>query len=556
MNQNLRKVSFFASLSDEALQAVQERLVLRRYRKGDVVFAEGDASESMYMVESGQVAVVSGGKNGKPANIIAYHGPGSFFGEMGVLSGERRSADIRVAIDAELWELHKTDLDALLREHPSIAAIMSRELSMRLNQFIHATEKVASTSIHAVLGRKSVWLAKSLYRVTHEHILILDLGGLWTPRSEIPEEITVETLPDNATPEQLAQRLGDVRSAYGNVRPFDRVLLALPRQETPLTRKAVDLAESVLEIGSSTPWVKRAANEKYWQSDDDDRSIDSTARRITRRRLGLALSSGNARGFAHLGVLRVLEEANIPIDIIAGTSAGALFGGLYCAGYTIDEIEDFARNIKKQIFKLWDLPSRSGLTRGRRALRWLEEDVFKHKTFEQLNIPLRTVSADVLTGEEVVSSTGSVAKAALASFSIPVAMEPAELDGRRVIDGGSVNPVPVSALGKDADIVVAVSVIPSLADRMHRRALLESGRLPNFISIFFGDREIMEAGMVEARMGGTDVLIKPDVTRFSTFQYDAIDELIAEGYRATSEKLPDIQACLRLGRDSKRSGGR
>lgn len=550
MNQNLRRVPFFVGLSDDALQAIQERLVLRRYRKGEVVFVEGAVGDSMYLVESGQVAVVSEGKDGEPDTIIAHHGPGSFFGEMALLLGEKRSATIRVVIDAELWQLHKSDLDDLLRQHPNMGVIMSRELSRRLSRTIHQPSELDTTNIIAVLGRKVVPLAEALHNVTGEKILIIDLGGLWTRRAEVPLHIAVETMPDNAEPEALAERLGEVTVAYGQVQAYGRVILALPRQETALTRKAAELSEVVVEVGGrTTPWVKRFARENYWYVAEDDVTIQSISRRIARRRVGLALSSGNARGFAHIGVLRVLEEAQVPIDIVAGTSVGALIGGLYCAGRSLDEIEEIAQGFKQNFSPfggLWDIPliPRSGIFRGRKAIKWLES-LYEGKTFEQLAIPLRTVAADVITGEEVVSASGSVAEAVRASASIPAILEPAHLNGRYLIDGGSVNPVPVSVLSKQADIIIAVSVIPSLTDRMHRRELLESGRLPNLLGIYFGDREIMEAGIIESRMGQVDVLIQPDVTRFTTFQYDALDELIEEGARAAQRMLPNIQACLK-----------
>jgi NTE family protein len=157
------------------------------------------------------------------------------------------------------------------------------------------------------------------------------------------------------------------------------------------------------------------------------------------------------------------------------------------------------------------------------------------------------VAADVVTGEEVIMSTGSVAEAVRASASIPAVVEPAFWNGHYLIDGGSVNPVPASVLAGEADIIIAVSVIPSLTDRLHRRELLESGRVPNLLAVFFGDREIMEAGIIESRMGQVDVLIQPDVTRFGTFDWEtpSVDEMIAEGERAARRMLPDIQACLR-----------
>lgn len=546
MNQNLKRVPFFVGLSDDALHAIQDRLVLKRYRKGETVFVEGAPGDSMYLVESGQVAVVMESKNGGPETIIAYHGPGSFFGEMALLLGERRSATIRVVIDAELWQLHKSDLDALLRAHPNIGVIMSRELSRRLSRTIHQPTAEAVVNMITAIGLQGGRLAEAVAAVTGECVLVLDLGGLGGERGAFDPALAYKALPEGAGPEELAETLSEEVEAYS------RVVMIATRQETPLSRKAAELAGVVVEIGGrSTPWVKRFARENYIHIADEVPLIRAVARRIARRRVGLALSSGNARGIAHIGLLKVLDEAGVPIDIIAGTSAGALFGGLYCAGRTVEEIADFARRLPRAtslLGGLYDIPvlPLHGLVRGHRTIRYLQ-NFFEHKTFDQLRIPLRAVAADLITGEEVVLKSGSVAEAVRASFSIPGIFEPTLLDGRHLIDGGAVNPVPVSALTGEADIIIACSVIPSLSDRVHRREMLETGRLPNLLGIYLGTMEIMEAGIIESRMGPVDVLIQPDVTRYRSLEYDKADEIIAAGEEAAQRMLPDILDHLRTG---------
>lgn len=546
MNQNLRRVPFFVGLSDDALHAIQDRLVLKRYRKGETVFVEGAVGDSMYLVESGQVAVVTESRNGAPEAIVAYHGPGSFFGEMALLLGERRSATIRVVIDAELWQLHKSDLDALLRAHPNIGVIMSRELSRRLSRTIHQPTTEEITNIIAAVGRRGAQLAEALARVTGERLLVLDLGGLGGERGDLDPVVAFNCVRESAEPEELAETLSEEVGAY------NRVVMIMSRQESALSRKATELAEVVVEIGGrSTPWIKRFARESYVHVPDEEPAMLAVARRIARRRVGLALSSGNARGIAHIGVLKVLEEARVPIDIIAGTSAGALFGGLYCAGRTVEEIADFARRLPRAtslLGGLFDVPviPRSGFVRGQRTVRYLQ-NFFENKSFDQLRIPLRAIAADLITGEEVVMKSGSVAEAVRASFSIPGIFEPAPLDGRRLIDGGAVNPVPVSALAGEADIIIACSVIPSLTDRIHRREMLASGRMPNLLGIYIGTMEIMEAGIIESRMGAVDVLIQPDVTPYRSLEYDKADEIIAAGEKAARRMLPDVLDRLRTG---------
>ena len=544
MNQNLRRIPFFQGLSDEVLQAIQARMKLRRYKKGDVVFVEGAPADSMYIIESGQVQIVAEGKGGQPGTVLAHLGPGFFFGEMALLTGDRRSATVRVVIDAELWELHKNDLDELLREHPHIALTISRELSRRLSRTIHQLAEGDEINLIAVVGDQIPLFVERLQAATGEHLLVVDLGGLRPEHPDLPEGVDVVQELAESSPEELAEYLGEHVDEYG------RIVMAITPHESPLTRKAAELAEVVVEIGKrSTPWLKRFGRENYWFTPGDWRRVDRMARRIARKLVGLALSAGNARGLAHIGVLRVLEEANVPVDVIAGTSMGSLIGALYAVGHSIDTLEEFAAQLPRLtsfLSGLWDLqlPPRSGIIKGEKARRYLAERWFAHKSFEDLDTPLYVVAADVVTGEEVVFDSGPIADAVRASISIMGVFQPAHVNGRYLIDGGTVNPVPVSVVTDKANIVVASSVIVSLADRAHRKALMKSGRLPSILGIVLGAQEIMEAGIVESRMTHVDVLIQPDVADLGGMEYDRWEEFVQRGYEAAQRYVDDIHRLL------------
>jgi NTE family protein len=275
------------------------------------------------------------------------------------------------------------------------------------------------------------------------------------------------------------------------------------------------------------------------------------ARRIAQRLVGLALSSGNARGFAHVGVLKVLHEENIPIDMIAGTSAGAIFGSLYAAGRTIPDLIEFAVNVQRQYnfftgFRFWDirLPPRTGLIKGDVVLSYFRKWL-NNKTFDDLTVPLYIVATDLISGEEVVFDRGPVAEAVRASMSVIGILEPAYVSGRFLIDGGSVNPVPTQLLAdKGVSIILASNVIPSLEDRVHRRDLRREGRLPNIAGILTGTMEIMESEIIRSRMGPVDVLIQPDIARYGTLEYEKVHELIRRGEEAARAQVSTIKQLL------------
>lgn len=540
---DLRSVPLFAALSDDALNAIQARLKLRRFRKGDLVMRQGAIGDTMYLIRSGQVQVVREGENGDPDLIITHLGPGAPVGELAPLLNERRSATVRVVIDAELWELSKADLDALCNVYPVIALAIAQELARRVRRTTERPSEEDKINLIAVMGSDIPRLAHHLQRFTGEPVMLLDLGGLRPDHPAVPDSVTVEQLNGDTTPDELSNRLGQLVGEYG------RVLMAIPRHETNLTRKAAEQAEIVVELGGrSTTWVKRfARNGTYWYHNIENGSIPKVARKIARKRIGVALSSGNARSIAHIGVLKVLEDEGISIDLLAGTSGGGLFGALYGVGWSISNMTAFAKDLSRiyslQSLSALNFPFRTSIVSGRWVHRLLTR-TFDGKSFADSNIPLRIVATDVITGEEVIFDSGSLAEAVQSTVSSVPLMEPAKIDKRWLIDGAAVNPVPVSVVRDDVDIVIASSVIVSLQERIHRKTMQQTGRLPNMIGLTLGKEEIMEAGLIQNRLGRVDALIEPDVTLFEGFDFHRADEFIERGMEAAAPVIASLKRVL------------
>ncbi|MBM3129517.1 MAG: cyclic nucleotide-binding domain-containing protein [Chloroflexi bacterium] len=548
MKPSLRNIPFFAGLDDNILDAISRRLQREHYHKDAAVFLEDEPGDCMYIIESGQVKVVT--ERGNQEKILNYLGPGNFFGEMALLLSERRSATARVVIDADLLVLRKDDFDELLQIHPQIALMMSQELGRRLTRSNVAPTLREEFNIVTAIGAATPTLARNLAQVTGEAVVILDLGGLANisldPASLRQSDVTLVRGSDILEPEMLADRLSQL------VEQYYWVLLSVAPYETPLTLKAIELADITVQIGEREPgWLKSVAPNGFWRVDAQPQSIQRLARRISQRLIGLALSSGNARGMAHIGVLKVLEEEGIPIDMLAGTSAGAVFAAMYAAGRSVEEMIAFAVNVQKQYnfftgFQYWDfrLPPGAGLIKGNVVLNYLRRWL-KDKTFDELNVPLYIVAADLISGEEIVFDRGPVAEAVRASMSVIGVFEPAHIAGRFLIDGGSVNPVPTQLLAdKGISIILASNVIPSLEDRIHRRELKREGKLPNVIGIVTGAMEIMESEIIKSRMGPVDILIQPDIARYGTMEYDKAYEIIKRGEEAARSQILAIRQRL------------
>ena len=168
---------------------------------------------------------------------------------------------------------------------------------------------------------------------------------------------------------------------------------------------------------------------------------------MNKQKVGLALGAGSVRGLAHIGVLKVFTREHIPIDMITGTSAGALIGGMFAAGKTPEEIERIVRNLSAKRYAYFsDLAvPRTGLIRGQR-IREALKSIYHDTTFRDLKLPFACMCTDINTGQGIVLNEGSVLDAVQASATLPVLLAANKLNGRYLVDGALVNPVPVNIL--------------------------------------------------------------------------------------------------------------
>ena len=268
-------------------------------------------------------------------------------------------------------------------------------------------------------------------------------------------------------------------------------------------------------------------------------------------KIGLALGSGSARGLAHIGVIRALKEEGIPIDMIAGTSIGAVVGGLYALRRNITRIEEIADEIsRRRLLSLVDLAfHRTGLIAGRRVIAWAKSMIGRDVQFSDLEIPFACVATDIMTGEEIVINEGSVMEAVRASSSIPGLFSVARLQGRYLVDGGLVNPVPISTVkNMGAEIVIAVNVIPGTfsEDRTHWRGRRgkTGSKEPNIIDVLMQSIHIGARPLVEAALRSADVAIEPQVASIGPGDFHRARECILQGELAAADSIPKLNRLL------------
>ncbi|KGE72029.1 patatin-like phospholipase family protein [Spirochaeta lutea] len=247
-----------------------------------------------------------------------------------------------------------------------------------------------------------------------------------------------------------------------------------------------------------------------------------------RGKVGLALSGGAARGFAHIGVLKALDEAGIVPDVVAGTSAGSLVGALYCAGLDWKRILHIAKELEWR--KLVDLTlPQKGLVKPE-GIRELVHQLTGDKKIEDLKIPFRAVAVDLVNGQEVVFSSGSLSEAVRASCSIPGIFVPLESNGRMLVDGGVLNNLPADqTVEMGADFVIGVDL---------NREAENTGRPPrNVLEVMLRSTMLLMAGTSAAGIAASDLVIQPDLRRFTYHDLSPIDEMVDRGYTAARDAL-------------------
>ncbi len=252
--------------------------------------------------------------------------------------------------------------------------------------------------------------------------------------------------------------------------------------------------------------------------------------------MGLALGGGGARGFAEIGVLRVLEQEKIPISFVAGTSVGSLVGALYADTGRVLDAEFHAIAVTEE--DLFDYRAfavfSGGFVKGERLRQFLGANL-RSKSIEKMKIPFAAVAVDAATGRVVSFQRGAIAPAVHASCAIPGVFVPVVISGRTYIDGGVVNPVPADvARSMGAEVVIAVSIPP----------LTRSTVPANPVAIAYQAVTIMSAEIGRLRAREADVVITPDVGDIAYDDFTRKKRLIAAGEDAAREALPLIRAAI------------
>ena len=435
----------------------------RRVLAGEWLIREGDDAEDLYVVLRGRLRAVAGA-DGRTLRVL---GPGAAIGELALLTGSARSASVQAVRDSTLLQLGRGRFVELMERDSGFAAAVARELAAQLQAsggLAAPPSRPALLTLRRVdAGVPLAAVASSLAHAlsTYGPVEILGADAAGTSAVEQAEQENAHVL--------LVDETGAGVWSDLCARQADRTLLVATADSPPPAEPSPDA--DLVVLGPSSGAALRAlldavqprAHHRLATTEPSDPGAGRLARRLVGRALGVVLSGGGARGFAHIGALAELEADGIEIDRYGGCSMGSFIAAMAAAGWSPGDIRDRCDEelVRRSPFNDYTLP-RVALIRSRKAARMFDR-LFGEMTIEELAKPLFTVSADLLSSRLVIHRRGSVTEAVGASMSIPGLVPPLSRSGRLLVDGGVLNNLPIDAMADSGEgPIVAVDVVRRL----------------------------------------------------------------------------------------------
>jgi NTE family protein len=570
----------FAGLEPAAVDAIAAGVEWLALPGGAELFAAGEPTDAVYLVLSGLLGVYAADDASRP---LARLGAGQLVGEMGLLSGRPRHATVRALRDSELARLPREAFESAWRRHPEVLLRLAQLVVRRFEHVPAPRPRAAARtftllpqSIEVDVGGFATELVAALGRLGRAE-LVWSVRGAdhtsdWFDRVEGANDFVVYCAdPDATTWTKLCVRQADalLLLARAEAPDGDWPLLAGDGARDAFGPRSgahrahlVLLHDGPLAPGHAARWRARAPGTPHHHV-TDAADVARVARLLTGRAVGLVLSGGGARGFAHVGVVKALREAGVAIDAVGGTSMGAIMGAAVAADWSVAEmVERFRRTfVATNPLDDYTLPLVS-LVSGRKVSRLLRQE-FGEVAIEDLRLPFYAVSSNLSTGRGAVHAEGELWRWLRASIAIPGVLPPVFHGGEVHVDGGAINNLPVDVMrGAAHGVVVGVDVghDPAFTTDVHEVDLpplwkllgwfLRHKRRPSILQILIRSGMVNSASATAARREQTDWLLQPPLADVDLLGWSAFDRAIAAGYRHARERLetmpPELAARLGL----------
>ena len=590
----MKSHSHFKDISDEALNAVAERIRIQRYQVGDLIYRANRPVGDVGFLVAGRVKAVMAHADGTES-LYRYVERGASLGMISAAMGEPLPIS---AYAVEPSTLLMLDYDAALdltAKYKELRKRWSQRLAESVRaQILHdvpADEAAVVTVFHQTPAtrRMSAELAKRLPATDEDMAVMSDLPdgpeglatemphrcifneGRWVNLVDLHSQIAEWNKPDrllidvdvSIEDELKGQIIGLSKYVIWVIKPDEHAKVAEAIKQ--LVERTPSLADKMVVVwdledeylAPPHPQLRELVHRDFKISNRGPTgklggAISAGMGRLIQflrgQQIGLALGGGAARGMAHMGVLKAFEEQGIFVDRIAGTSAGAMVGILYSAGMNPDYIVDrFTEDLRPSwVFRnmprggYWYLLYKYRTGRFDPMLRNYLQDL----QLEQLPVPCSSVTVDLVSGQAVIRQTGDATNAILESINLPILSTPIMRDGQALIDGGYVNNVPADILvSQGCNLVIAVDVVAKIETHFGQARNKKSGKViaPNSVQTVMRSYVVQGYNMKSVGAMPADVRIEPDVSHYDIAEFTKAREMADIGHQATVDKMSDIK---------------
>jgi predicted acylesterase/phospholipase RssA/CRP-like cAMP-binding protein len=553
----LARNPLFDGLEADALEAIEGSMRRRQFEPREVLCRAGEAGDNLLLIVSGLARVMLPDPGSGDLRTVAKLRRGDLVGEMSLVTGQPRTATVVAALPTTALELGRDDFAAVLARHPSILANLNRILSGKLAETTARVGEAASRgeAVALLVGTEAAPFVPEILAATESAsarpVTSIDarsgLEGALASLDGLLADHGTTILVSDADEDRLPLLVEAVDRAVAVVREeaeLERFAASLGG-ESEQRLEAILLADSQEAGKTGLPVVRVVALEGSLLPPDE---LAWIGRHLARTKLGLALGAGGAKGYAHVGVLRVLEESGYTVDCVAGSSIGAIVGSWLALGMDSGAIEatmrqTFRPEIVEQIFKLSLTGASTGLETMTNVMRETTED----KSFADLEIPLAVMTVDLNGQQAAPIGDGALWQALLAATALAGIFPPYEQNGQRLVDGLALVPVPTDAARElGADVVVSVNIIsrqtlPAWPGEMPPAEQPKGPRSRMLDTLL----EVMDLGQLdssERHAARADVPITPRFGPSSWRDFHLADLFLAAGRDAAEEQLPALQA--------------
>ena len=570
----------FHSVPREQIDEIAPLFHEESHPSGSIILHQGGYSDAIYFIRSGRLAARI--QRGETRETVAHLQPTDLFGELSFVTGRPCICDVEVDVDANVVLLSKDVLARLPKQREEIMRSLMAVIAARLQQTVTRGTKAQEQPV-VLLRNHPKWeapwcfaaeLARSMASQNGRRTLIVNLGS--------SKEFAVSSIDsmsfscdqpakasDPGLRAQLAQKLTDWKATFDNVilnlvRPDGMEVAEIARQFAnwqgdllgPGEARPMDVGPSRFVVQTAKdptlPWLSGYQRLAFEVPEAESayrtgrrpsarflRTVDSIARCIVGCQIGLALGGGAAWGWAHIGVISVLEEAGVPIDVVSGCSMGSVIGALYCAGYSVEqmtEIADYWRTRTRRFIE-WRFWRMSVLNdkKIRRAFR----QYFDDRVVNQSEIPYWANAVDIQSGKEFTIQEGLFVDCLRASISLPGLISPTKLEPHLLVDAGIMDPVPVPLVRKmGCHFAIGVNAMAALdSQKINTKYPFNAFDIMTRCMFVMGH----EIGQARAEHGA-NVVFTPSLGDITLLQFSRASEIIECGRRATEQNLPSIQA--------------